>query len=140
MRKMSNLIKIKQFIKLYQEKILFGIIVILIAIISFRAGEIKEREQRLSEIKVFLNNQEELRVEDKEAIALGRAVQRKSSVKDFQKSENTEECQLVGSKNSNKYHRLDCQWANRIKPENKVCFSSEEDAIQKGYQPASCNK
>ncbi len=38
-----------------------------------------------------------------------------------------EECLYVGSKNSNKYHLPDCKWAKRIKPENLVCYHSEEE-------------
>ncbi len=42
-------------------------------------------------------------------------------------------CPLVGSRNSNKYHLSTCAVAKRIKPENKVCFSSKEDAEKRGY-------
>lgn len=44
-------------------------------------------------------------------------------------------CVFVGSKNSDKYHLPTCSWARRIKPANRVCFSSEEDARSKGYTP-----
>ena len=46
-----------------------------------------------------------------------------------------EDCNLMGSKNSNKYHLPTCQWAKRIKPANIVCFNSAEDAMAKKYQP-----
>lgn len=48
-------------------------------------------------------------------------------------------CRFVGSKNSDKYHLSSCAVVKRIKPENRVCFSSEEDAKSKGYQ-AGCIK
>ena len=51
----------------------------------------------------------------------------------------TTECVYVGSKNSNKYHLSRCAVAKRIKPENRVCFASEEEARQRGYV-ASCLK
>lgn len=51
----------------------------------------------------------------------------------------TASCPLVGSKNSNKYHLVTCAVAKRIKPENKVCFSSKEDAEKRGYV-AGCVK
>jgi micrococcal nuclease len=41
----------------------------------------------------------------------------------------------VGSKNSDKYHYPDCEWAQKILPENQVWFSSANDAITQGYQP-----
>lgn len=46
-------------------------------------------------------------------------------------------CLFVGSKNSNKYHSPSCSYAKNIKPENKVCFASAEDAKARGYQ-AGC--
>lgn len=51
----------------------------------------------------------------------------------------TASCPLVGSKNSNKYHLVTCAVAKRIKPENRVCFSSKEDAEKRGYV-AGCVK
>ena len=51
----------------------------------------------------------------------------------------TESCLLVGSRNSNKYHLVTCAVVKRIKPENKVCFSSKEDAEKRGYV-AGCIK
>lgn len=49
------------------------------------------------------------------------------------------DCRFVGSKNSDKYHAPSCAVAKRIKPENRVCFASEEDAQKRGYQ-AGCLK
>jgi hypothetical protein len=51
----------------------------------------------------------------------------------------TGQCPFVGSRNSNKYHLATCAVAKRIKPENKVCFASKEDAEKRGYV-ASCIK
>jgi outer membrane biogenesis lipoprotein LolB len=41
----------------------------------------------------------------------------------------------VGSINSDKYHYPDCEWAQKIKPENEVWFSSPEEARKAGYKP-----
>ncbi len=41
----------------------------------------------------------------------------------------------VGSKNSNIYHPVGSSAANRIAPQNKVFFTSKEDAESKGYKP-----
>jgi len=47
---------------------------------------------------------------------------------------------FVGSSTSKKYHRLDCRYAAKIKPENKIYFSGEEDARTQGYLPCkTCN-
>jgi len=45
---------------------------------------------------------------------------------------------FVASKNSKIYHLPDCQYAKRIKEENKIYFKSAEEAREKGYSPHSC--
>jgi len=52
---------------------------------------------------------------------------------------NTGNCTFVGSKNSNKYHLASCAVAKRIKPENRICFTTQEEARARGYIP-SCLK
>ncbi|MGB9804092.1 Ada metal-binding domain-containing protein [Desulfofundulus sp.] len=42
---------------------------------------------------------------------------------------------FVGSIHSNIYHYPDCKWAQRIKPENQIWFSSPEEAKAAGYRP-----
>src|SRR6266540_2883674 len=50
------------------------------------------------------------------------------------------EGQLVGSSQSNKYHRPDCVWAQKISPANLVTFKSPEEAQSRGYVPCKvCN-
>ena len=51
----------------------------------------------------------------------------------------TGQCLFVGSRNSNKYHLATCAVAKRIKPENRICFPSKEEAEKRGYVP-SCLK
>lgn len=46
-----------------------------------------------------------------------------------------QECLYVGSKNSRTYHKPDCKWAKKIKPENIICYTSELDI--KGLKPCS---
>ena len=47
---------------------------------------------------------------------------------------------LVGSSTSKKYHRSDCRYVAKIKPENRINFTSPEDAKRQGYLPCkSCN-
>lgn len=41
--------------------------------------------------------------------------------------------ELVGSLNSDKYHKCSCRWAQKILPENLNCFESEEEAKSEGY-------
>jgi len=51
------------------------------------------------------------------------------------KESQKEDTYFVASKKSNKYHRLDCSYAAKIKPENLVTFSSVEEAEKAGYIP-----
>jgi len=47
------------------------------------------------------------------------------------------ECMYVGSIGGAKYHYPNCTHANRINQDNKICFSSKEDAESTGYEPCS---
>lgn len=49
----------------------------------------------------------------------------------------TSDCLYIGSKNSDQYHSPESGPAKRIKPENQVCFGSEEEAIAAGYEAGS---
>jgi Metal binding domain of Ada len=42
---------------------------------------------------------------------------------------------FVGSIKSDKYHYPSCTWAEKIKPENEIWFSSSQDARNHGYVP-----
>lgn len=39
------------------------------------------------------------------------------------------------SKNSNKYHRPKCRWAQMIKPDNLIKLKSPEEAVNSGFIP-----
>lgn len=46
----------------------------------------------------------------------------------------------VGSTTSDKYHRPDCRYAEKIKPENRITFSDVWEAREAGYSPCKvCN-
>lgn len=52
----------------------------------------------------------------------------------------SQEDALVASVSSKKYHRPDCRYAQKIKPENLVSFSGLEEAREEGYLPCKvCN-
>ena len=42
---------------------------------------------------------------------------------------------FIGSIKSDKYHYPSCKWAEKIKPENEIWFSSSQDARNQGYVP-----
>lgn len=47
------------------------------------------------------------------------------------------EMPYVASKSSTKYHLVTCPGAKRIKEENKIFFSTSEEAMAAGYTPAA---
>ena len=59
--------------------------------------------------------------------------EQKEGARLISEQKDTAKCPLVGSRNSNKYHALTCAVVKRIKPENRVCFASKEDAEKRGY-------
>ncbi len=125
----------------YKEKIILAVGIILIAAISFEAGFLKGEENQKGPIVV---NQPACapcpKVEKNTNSGADSAVLQSNSQKktDSQPSAENQECAFIASKNSNKYHLPTCQWAMKIKPENRICFSSKEEAEKRGYQPAKC--
>lgn len=47
-------------------------------------------------------------------------------------------CAFVGSKNSNKFYLPTCSYAKRVKPENMVCFKSAQEALGQGRTESKC--
>jgi hypothetical protein len=130
-------LKIKQFWLKYEQKIILVFGLILITVISFEIGVLRGEKWQKSALIIEKPAQCE-NIPD--------------STKTSQKSQNLtsqepsttigeeapKSCQFVASKNSDKYHKVTCSWAKRIKAENIVCFNTEQEAISKGLKRASC--
>lgn len=58
-------------------------------------------------------------------------------LKDISNQTVQEEGNLVASKSGTKVYFVWCSGANRIKPENKRYFKDLDEALKKGYKPAS---
>jgi hypothetical protein len=105
---------------------------------------LREKESQSSDIKISINEGTNLTEEEKKLLALGTAVQRKGLADETQvlgenkTVKSIENCNFIGSKNSDKYHTPDCHWSEKIKEENRVCFETIEEARGKGYQAAGC--
>lgn len=69
--------------------------------------------------------------------AAGEEGQPATGAKSLQTSSSSQEDggKLVGSITSKKYHRPDCRYAIKIKPDNRIYFQSQEDAEKQGYLP-----
>lgn len=65
----------------------------------------------------------------------------KSFIMDFEKgksgAENSSEFSILASKNGTKWYFAHCSGANRIKEENKIYFSSIEEAENRGLEKAT---
>ncbi len=135
----------------YGDRIILAIGVILITGISFEAGFLKGQKNQQSSIVVNqpassadrpacapcskeLTNENELKTN----AGMSNSTKSTENISPNTAISDNKTCAYVASKNSNKYHLSTCQWAQKIKPENKICFSSADEAQKRGYQPAKC--
>src|SRR5205814_2016688 len=47
---------------------------------------------------------------------------------------------LVGNTRTKKFHKPDCEWAQKTSAANKKTFGSRDDAIHDGYEPCKACK
>jgi hypothetical protein len=121
---------ITKIIKLYKDcekDIILAIIIILVAFSSFGLGRLSKIKESRTPITI-----------DLPADGLT------STVQQVQQGESLDAIQglplektFVASKNGAKYHYPWCAGAQSIKEENKIWFSSKEEAEKAGYAPAS---
>lgn len=131
--------KLKEFFRRYEPKIALFLGLILISVISFEIGILKGQEWRQEPLIIEKAVESRLDADIAQGNSSEASKMAPESGKNSQGSSDTaENCRFVGSKNSNKYHLPGCQWVRRIKPENVVCFKSEQEAEKQGYAPASC--
>lgn len=133
--------KLKLWVKnawaLYGSRCLLGLAFILVGLFSFQAGLLQNSLNKNTE-PVIIRVAESAPASEtsKPTEGIKPASLTVSSQTATQSSSlPTVECQLVGSKKSNKYHHPASRCAKQIKPENKRCFASIEDAKAKGYLP-----
>lgn len=131
--------KIKHFWLKYGEKIILATGIVLIALVSFEAGFLKGQKNQKEPVEV---NQATCapcpKSEGNSTSANNNPQQNNQNKTGIQSNNENQKCAFVASKNSNKYHLASCQWAQKIKLENKICFSSAEEATSRGYQGAKC--
>ncbi len=137
--KMRKKIKksLKQFWIKYESKIALTIGMILVAILTFEVGILQGQKWQQMPLIIEKPAQVEATAVENKNPAQAQNLAIESQKTPETSVNNPKECAFVGSKNSTKYHKSTCQWAKRIKPENMVCFKSEEDARSKGYAPCS---
>ena len=98
---------------------IIAVVIILVALISFGLG-------RLSKIK-----------EGRVPLMIENAQNNANAQTALSITTTTVDGAVVASKNGTKYHYPWCPGATTIKEENKITFSTTEEARKAGYQPAS---
>jgi hypothetical protein len=136
--------RIGQFWLVYEQKIVLAIGITLIAAISFEAGFL--HGQKSKQEPVIVNKAAALETTSANVCqntseannAKTTPANSKSASTEIVATTDNQKCAFVASKNSNKFHLPTCRYAQNIKPENKVCFSSKEEAESRGFQGAKC--
>lgn len=119
--------RFKEKVKTNEKDIITAVVIILVAVIGFGLGRFSVIREQKTPIKI-----------ENIPAAVGA-----SGSGDSSKSQgdsfvaNQGEKLYVASKNSTKYHFPWCSGALRIKEENKIWFSSKEEAEKAGYTPAA---
>jgi hypothetical protein len=136
--------KIKDIWLKYEDKIILVVGILMIAAIAFEAGFLYGGKNKKEPVLVQKTvNEAGLSCPQDGAEASVNSNNIGKKQEDSIAAENganvdNKNCAFLASKNSNKYHLPTCQSAQKIKPENKVCFSSTEEAQGRGYQGAKC--
>lgn len=121
--------------------LIFGILLITIVISTFYVGMIEGKKEAGENVQLICKDE----VLKQLAIPLD-AFDSSSNTSTTQKtmslnivSDNmSDQGRYAGSKNGTKYYTPGCAGLKRIKPENLIWFSSEEDAKLQGYTQAKC--
>jgi hypothetical protein len=126
--------KVKDLWLQYENKIIFILGLVLVAVLSFEAGVMKGKNMQQNQVVVNQNAARDCKI-DSQSAPEGQNLPQKATDISSGTNNQPSNCAFVGSKNSNKYHLPACRWAKQIKPENRVCFSSIDDAVKRGYLP-----
>ena len=123
--------KVKNKIKPIENELFIALVIISVGFISFDLG-------RLSKIR---ENKTPITIENLGAVSAPAKLKetefRVAPAAETRFQNNQEDKLFVASKNGTKYHYPWCSGALNIKEENKMWFSTKEEAEKSGYTPAS---
>lgn len=123
-------IKIKGYVGPREKDLFIGLLVLLVAILSFSLGRLSKLEE--SKVPVSIEQ-----VNNLSAVSASPFVNNKAGASlDPAQASSGQTLPYVASKNSTKYHRVDCAGAKSIKEANKIWFQTVEEARQAGLTPA----
>ncbi|NVN97128.1 hypothetical protein HXX01_02755 [Candidatus Nomurabacteria bacterium] len=125
--------KIKGQIGIDRNTLFIIVILVLIGLSSFGLGRLS-KEESLNNPNTKLDNGNGYIVKEE----IGKSILIESDNKKV--VNNSREKMYVASKNGKLYYGVNCSGANRIKTENKLWFSTEQEAIDAGYNKASLCK
>lgn len=120
------------------------LVIILVAFGSFGLGRLSKNSEINDPIQIVYpeqNQTENNAVSIKQTAQVNQAFN--STTTNTLEKENTtssKEQSFVASKNGTKYYFIWCSGANKIKEENKIYFSSREEAEKAGYEKSSTCK
>lgn len=126
------------FVNHKQNIALFGGI-LLVGVLSFEGGLLRGQISQSAPMIISLPANVESVATPVVSAGTDGATRQTISDRTISAKEIERDCPLVGSRNSDKYHLSTCAVVKRIKTENRVCFSSKEDAEKRGYV-AGCTK
>lgn len=130
----------KEWLELHRRNLFLLGGVLVVGTLAFESGFLRGQLIQSEPLIVSIPAVEKLsNNENKENVSDNQSASTDSKILQTTAKQETGQCPFVGSRNSNKYHLATCAVAKRIKPENKVCFASKEDAEKRGYI-ASCIK
>lgn len=129
---------LKEFFKNNQSDTILLISVILISLISFGAGRLTAPQPE----------KEPLVIDESQAAGIStfftaNSAQDQSTAdaqnqpNEINTNQNKNQGQFVASKSGAVYHWPWCSWAQKIKPENQVWFTTEQEAQAAGYKRCS---
>ncbi len=139
-------IHISGFWDKYGNGFLIALVVVLVVTIAFRAGRAEEAKSGAAKINISLVSKIDPGEVSESAKVIDEALKRKGIEarignvlpEETKDTRSKQECALIASKNSTKFHLPNCKNATKIKDSNLVCFSSVEEAKLAGYEPAKC--
>lgn len=129
----------EHFFERWYRAIAIGLLAI-IAIGSFMLGVTQGKRQGTASVQLLCDQNvlKQLTIPVKDIVYAGRGEENT----DFSSTEAADKSDQKGmffaSKHGKKYYTPTCPAGKRIKTENKIWFSSAEDAVLQGYSPAKC--
>ncbi len=129
---------LSKIFSLHKERILVFVALLAASALSFEAGWLEGSARQSEPLIIRLPAAVQMTESVSESPETA-SVSTVAPASGVEAAPNTATCVFVGSRNSDKYHLSTCGVVKRIKPENRVCFSSKEDAERRGYV-AGCLK